>query len=57
MAIFPSITDEYFMPSLLDPAPSDIDTSDYGSKIRDPLIVKKFENTCTLMRSVLYWSV
>ena len=66
MAILPGTTDEYFMPALLDPAPADIDTSDYGSKIYDTLIVK-FENKyipqgvfCNLvvecMRKAIGWS-
>ena len=67
MAILPGKTDEYFMPALLDPAPTDIDTSDYGNKICDTLVVK-FENKyiprgvfCNLvvecMRKAIGWHI
>jgi len=67
MAILPGETDQYFMPALLNLAPADIDTSDYGRKIYDTLIVK-FKNGyvprgvfCCLivecMRNAIGWHV
>jgi len=67
MAILPGETDQYFMPALLNPAPAVIDTSDYGRKIYETLIVK-FKNEyvprevfCCLvvecMRNAIGWHV